>query len=46
MQRVDSLEKIQMLGKIEGKKDKGMAEDEVVKSHHWLSGHESTDSGR
>ena len=31
MQRVDSLEKIQMLGKIEGKKEKGMAEDEVVK---------------
>ena len=31
MQRADSLEKIQMLGKIEGKKEKGMAEDEVVK---------------
>ena len=29
MQRADSLEKIQMLGKIEGKKEKGFAEDEV-----------------
>ena len=34
MQRADSLEKIQMLGKIEGKKEKGMAEDEVVKQCH------------
>ena len=31
MRRTDSFEKTWMLGKIEGKKEKGMAEDEVVK---------------
>ena len=31
MQRVDSLEKTLMLGKIEGKKEKGVAEDETVR---------------
>ena len=34
MQRAASLEKIQMLGKIEGKKEKGMAEDEMARWHH------------
>ena len=29
-----------MLGKIEGKKDNGVAEDEMVKQHHRLDGHE------
>ena len=29
-----------MLGKIEGKKDKGMTEDEMVGWHHQLDGHE------
>ena len=32
--RADPLEKILMLGKIEGKKDNGVAEDEMVKQHH------------
>ena len=34
MQRPDSLEKTLMLGKIEGKKEKGVAEDELVRWHH------------
>ena len=34
MQRVDSLEKILMLEKIEGRKEKGMTEDEMVGWHH------------
>ena len=38
MQRADSLEKTQMLGKVEGKR---VAEDEVVGWHHGLNGHES-----
>ena len=29
-----------MLGKIEGKKEKGAAEDEMVSQHHRLKGHE------
>ena len=37
MQRVDSLEKTLMLGKIEGSKRKAMAEDEMVGWHHRLS---------
>ena len=36
----DSMEKPLMLGKVEGKKEKGPAEDEMVGWHHWLSGHE------
>ena len=40
MQRTDSLEKIMMLGKIEGGKEKGMTEDEMVGWHHRLNGHE------
>ena len=39
MQRIDSLEKTLMLGKTEGK-NKGAMENEVVREHHWLNGHE------
>ena len=31
MQRVDSLEKTLMLGKVESKKEKGSAEDEMIR---------------
>ena len=41
MWRVNSLEKILMLGKIEGKRRRGEAEDEMVRWHHQLNGHES-----
>ena len=34
MQRANSLEKTLMLGKTEGRKAKGMAEDEMVGWHH------------
>ena len=45
MQRTDSLEKILLLGKIEGRRRKGMtpfhpSEDEMVGWHHRLAGHE------
>ena len=40
MQRADSLEKTLMLGKIEGRKEKGMTEDEMVEWHYRLNGHE------
>ena len=40
MQRTDSLEKTLMLGKIEGGRRMGPAEDEMVGCHHRLSGHE------
>ena len=40
MRRADSLEKTLMLGKIEGKEDKGTTEDEIVGWHHRLNGHE------
>ena len=30
-----------MLGKFEGRKSKGMTEDEMVGRHHWRKGHES-----
>ena len=39
MQRTDSLEKTLTLGKIEGWKQKGMTEDEMVGWHHRLNGH-------
>ena len=39
MWRSDSLEKTLMLGKIEGKEEKGMTEDEMVGCHHWLNGY-------
>jgi len=34
------LEKTLILGKIEGRKEKGMTEDEMVGWHHQLDGHE------
>ena len=34
MQRVNSLEKTLMLGKIKGRREKGMTEDEMVGWHH------------
>ena len=40
MQRVDSLEKILMLGGIGGQEEKGMTEDEMAGWHHRLNGHE------
>ena len=40
MQRTASLEKTPMLGKIEGKREKGMTEDELVGWHYQLNGHE------
>ena len=40
MRRADSLEKILMLGKIEGKEEKGKIKDEMVGWHHQLDGHE------
>ena len=40
MQRTDSLEKTLILGKIEGGREKGMKEDEMVGCHHQLHGHE------
>ena len=40
MQKADSLEKTLMLEKIEGRKQKGMTENEMVGWHHWLNGHE------
>ena len=42
MQRAASLEKTLVLGKIEGKRRRrGAAEDETVRAHHQLNGHES-----
>ena len=41
MRRADSFEKTLMLGKIEGRKEKGTTEDEMVGWHHRLDGHES-----
>ena len=40
IRRVNSLEKTLMLGKIEGKKEKGAAKDEMVRYHHQLNEHE------
>ena len=40
MRRTDSFEKTLMLGKIEGREEKGTTEDEVVGWHHQLNGHE------
>ena len=34
------MEKTLILGKIEGRKEKGMTEDEMVGWHHQLDGHE------
>ena len=40
MQRADSFEKTLMLGKIEGKEEKGLTVDEMVGWHPRLDGHE------
>ena len=40
MQRANSLGNTLMLGKIEGKRRKGMTEEEMVGCHHWLNEHE------
>ena len=40
MLRTDSLQETLMLGKIEGKREKGATEDEMVGWHHWLNGRE------
>ena len=40
MRRTDSFEKTLMLGKIEGRRRKGMTEDEMVGWYHRLNGHE------
>jgi len=40
MQRANSLQKTLMLGRIEAKEE-GAAEDEMVRYHHQLNGHES-----
>ena len=40
MWRTDSLEKTLLLGKIEGKRRRGMTEDEMVGWRHWFNGHE------
>ena len=39
MRRVDLFEKTLMLGKIEGGREKGTTEDEMVGWHHQLNGH-------
>ena len=39
MWRADTYEKTLMLGKIEGRRRRGMTEDEMVGWHHWLNGH-------
>ena len=40
MQKTDSLEKILKLGKIEGRKERGVTEGEMVGWHHQLNGHD------
>ena len=40
IRRTDSFEKTLMLGKIEGRRRRGMTEDEMVGRHHRLNGHE------
>ena len=40
MQSTDSFEKTLMLGKIEGRRRKGVTEDEIVGWHHQFNGHE------
>ena len=44
--RVNSLEKTMILGKIEGREEKGTTEDEMVGWHHQLNGHEFEKTGR
>ena len=40
MQRTDSLDETLMLGKIEGKRRRWWPEDELIRQHLWLNGHE------
>ena len=40
IRRTDSLEKILMLGKSEGRRRRGQQEDEIIGWHHWLNGQE------
>ena len=40
IQRTDSLEKTLMRGKDWAQEEKGTAEDETVRHHCWLNGHE------
>ena len=40
MRRAYSLERTVMLGKIEGRRRKGTTEDEMIRWHHRLNGHE------
>ena len=40
IRRTDSLEKTLMLGKIKGRRTRGMTEDEMARCHHRLDGHE------
>ena len=40
MQTADSLEKTLMLGKIEGRRRRGLREDEMIEWHHRLHGRE------
>ena len=40
MEITDSLEKTLILGKIEGRRKRGMTEDEMVVWHHQLNEHE------
>ena len=40
IQRANSLEKTLVLGKIEGRRENGMTEDEMVEWHHQLNGHQ------
>ena len=40
MRRTDSLEKTLMVGKIEGRRRRGLTEDKMVGWHHQLDGHE------
>ena len=41
MQRANSLEKTLDVGKDERQKEKGVTEDEMIRWHHQLNGHES-----
>ena len=40
MGRADSLEQTRMLGKTEGRRSRGLQEDEIVGWHHRFNGHE------
>ena len=46
MRRADSFEKTLMLGKIEGREEKGTTEDEMVGWHHQLNEHEFEQAAR